>query len=282
MKSFSYKRALSPFLFALAVGSLLNCGGGGGDEQDFTSHGDALVMTSLVGTWKGTSAAGKPYTLTLCENLDPNAQSHSLAGTCGTKHQIEGGGRGKSETVSMDPGGCGGCDYDNSAYMVGTLEGSDIASTPIYAQFSMDGDANGPPLPYTFALADSAYTSAEDRRQTTTMRGEVATAGTIDVSVFTYDALPGEIPPAYDAGNGLDASQASDASQDTDAGDLDSGNSDASDLDANADDASAVDTGSIGPAPTASSSSSPPPPAVPRQTTTIRLARVAEAACPSP
>ncbi|MEO7111732.1 MAG: hypothetical protein ABI183_14925 [Polyangiaceae bacterium] len=289
MKYFSYKRVLSPFLFALAVGSMLNCGGGGGDEEDFTSHGDALVMTSLVGIWKGTSAAGKPYALTICEDLDPNAQRDSLAATCGTKHQIEGNGRGKTEAVSMDPGGCGGCDYDNSAYMVGTLEGSDIAPTPVNAQFSMNGDANGPALPYAFVLADSAYKTAEDLRQTITMRGNVMTAGYIDVSLFTYET-PDQIPPPYDAGNGLDASQDSDASQEADAGDVDSGEPDASDLDASADDASAPDAGSPVPAPTATSSSSPAPTTSSSggfhvsslQSTTIRLARVADTACPAP
>jgi hypothetical protein len=52
-------------------------------------------------------------------------------------HTVRGQGRGTTETVS-EPGGCGGgCDYDNSAYVTGTIEGDDLAPTNISGQFEL-------------------------------------------------------------------------------------------------------------------------------------------------
>ncbi|MGH7280047.1 MAG: hypothetical protein ACRELY_00865, partial [Polyangiaceae bacterium] len=82
--SFLSKRALSPFFFAAAVASLLNCGGGG-TKESFTSEGDATVMAAFTGIWMGSTPDGKTYTLTLCED-EAATQSDATDPGCGSLH----------------------------------------------------------------------------------------------------------------------------------------------------------------------------------------------------
>jgi hypothetical protein len=145
MKSFLLKRALSPSLFFLAVGALIHCGGDDNNGTSFSTQGDTAVMAGIVGTWMGTSNAGTTYTLTLCEDKSSTLITED---SCQTLHTVRGQGRGATETVSKPDQGCGGCDYDNSAYVTGTIDGDDLASD-FHGQIQLTGgDVNGLGFPY--------------------------------------------------------------------------------------------------------------------------------------
>jgi hypothetical protein len=239
MKSFSRKRAISPSLFFLAVGALIHCGGDD-NEASFTTQGDAAVMSGIVGTWMGTSDSGNTYTLTLCEDTSAAAGVDSNI-SCQTLHAVRGNGRGITETVSQ-PEGCGGCDYDNSAYVTGTVEGDDLTSTQVNGQFALTGgDANSLGFPYRIRIEGTSFSG-----DSVSISGEMPSAGAFDVESFYY--TPSAAPP-------LDASA-----------------DDASDVDA-----SAFDSGAVVPA--ASSSATPGSAAI-TITNGITFHRVGDAACP--
>jgi hypothetical protein len=247
MKSFSKKRALSPSLFFLAVGALIHCGGNDNDTS-FTTQGDTAVMAGIVGAWMGTSESGHTYTLTLCEDTSATGGT-STSMSCQTLHTVRGDGRGTTETVSK-PEGCGGCDYDNSAYVNATIEGDDLTSTTIDGQFDLSGgDANGLGFPYEFKLSGTTFSD-----QSISITGTMPSAGAFNVESFYYTPNPA---PAVDA-SAADASEV-----------------DASDIDA-----SEIDSG-LAPAPSSSASSSPSPNAgAVTITNGITFHRVGDATCP--
>jgi hypothetical protein len=155
MKSFLQKRVLSPSLFFLAVGALIHCGGDDNNGTSFSTQGDTAVMAGIVGTWMGTSSAGNTYTLTLCEDKSSTLNTEE---SCQTLHTVKGQGRGTTETVTNPDQGCGGCDYDNSAYVIGTIEGDDLASSTFNGQFGLTGgDVNGLGFPYKINIEGSGY-----------------------------------------------------------------------------------------------------------------------------
>jgi hypothetical protein len=176
MKSFSQKRLLSPSLFFLAVGALIHCGSND-DETSFSTQGDTAVMAGIVGTWMGSSDSGNTYALILCEDTSA-ASSTKLS--CQTLHTVRGGGRGTTETVSK-PEGCGGCNYDNSAFVTGTIEGSDLSSTRVDGQFGLTGgDTNGLGFPYETQLEGATA------NESVSISGSVPSAGELDVDSFYY------------------------------------------------------------------------------------------------
>ena len=184
MTSHSLKRAVSPFLVAAAVASLLNCGGG--RQESFTSQGDTSVMSGVTGTWMGSTPDGKTYTVTLCENL---AATHTDAVEgCDTLHVVRGDGRGTTETTE-EPTGCGGCIYTYSAFVDGTADGDDLSSTDVHGEFDLaSGDANGLGFPYSVRLLSKATQPGQYNETTPTfvLSGEMKQAGVIEVSSMTY------------------------------------------------------------------------------------------------
>ncbi|MEO8876157.1 MAG: hypothetical protein ABI461_11265 [Polyangiaceae bacterium] len=248
MKSVSYERVLSPFLIAAAVISIMNCGGG--HEDSFTTAGDADVVEGVTGVWMGTSIAGNTYTLTLCEDTSDRHTDVS----CQTLHKVQGDGRGATETT-QEPGGCGGCDYDYSVYVNGTLEGDDLESSKIQGQFSLArGDADGK-LAFPYAVGIGSPGSAVASSSSISLTGEMDAPGSFDVTSLAYPTTT--------------------APTDSGAVDLvDAGDSDAES------DAAVVDSGSLGPAPSGSSSSGPA-----RQrgdVTGVIFHRIGNATCPTP
>ena len=204
------KRALSPLFFAAAVGSLLNCGGGGRKES-FSAAGDAMVMSGVTGIWMGSTPDGKTFTVTFCENL---AADHTDGNACDTLHVVRGGGRGTTETTE-EPTGCGGCDYSYSAFVSGTVEGDDLAETPVKGEFDLaSGDANGLGLPYQFdAISDTRVEAQYGTTPAVALNGHMDQQGVIEIERFAYPPLAAG---SNDAGLGSsDAGSANDASADS-------------------------------------------------------------------
>lgn len=184
MKFSSFERAWSPLVFAGVVVSIIHCGGNG-PGSSFSSEGDARVMSGIVGTWVGTSNEGRSYTMTLCE--DTSSAPHDSELSCETLHTVKGGGRGATETVN-EPGGCGGCDYDNSAYVTGSVEGDDLPTTTISGQLGLSGgDTDELAFPYQTQLND--LPSGSPYGTHLQMFGTMVSAGVIDQATLTYPAI---------------------------------------------------------------------------------------------
>lgn len=196
MKLLSMKRALSPFLLAAAVGSVLNCGGG--RQESFTTSGDSAVMQGVTGIWMGSTPDGKTYTVTLCE--DQAATRNDAVEGCDTLHVVRGGGRGTTETTE-EPTGCGGCIYTYAAFVNGNIEGDDLAQTPIHGEFDLSsGDANGPGLPYTVFVQSGDRRLGQSNANPPVLRanGSMKQTGVIDLDGLTYSPIEGA--SAVDAG----------------------------------------------------------------------------------
>ena len=281
MKSLFSKRALLPFFLAGSTAVLLNCGGG--PTQDFTADGDTTVTNNILGVWEGTSSDGRTYILSLCE--DDSDRLTALS--CETLHRVKGNEQGKTETTE-EPTGCGGCDYDYSLYVAGSIQGTDLASTGIIGQFGLaGGDKNGPAFPYrivgstvdgTTLRYEGVMESADSFTLTSLSYPATASSG--------FDAGPIDSGSAsFDAGdpstNDVDASTA-------DAGDVDAGDPDGGDVDAGDTDAgttidagsSVVDSGTPSPTPSSSGSSTPTGPA--ESATSITFHRIGATTCPAP
>ncbi len=200
--SFAFPRyTLAPFFLAVCTATVLNCGGG--KQVDFTAEGDTAVTSGIVGTWEGTSSDGRAYLLTVCED---DGDREDLIG-CETLHRVKGNGQGATETTE-EPTGCGGCNYDYSLYTAGTLEGTDLAPTPVYAQFNVNrGDKRGPSFPYD---VEGSASSGRDQASTAAIyfAGSMPSADTFTLSTLSYPASPGSNV---------------DAGADDDAGDIDAG-----------------------------------------------------------
>ncbi len=227
-----------PSLFAaLGVLALLHCGGGDDGSTPMTSEGDALAVQRIVGTWEATSPHGK-VTMTLCEDLTADGTQST---TCECRHVVRGEGRGKTESVSLaPPSGCeaGGCLYDTSAFVVGTVGGEALGTT-VAVHGSVALKEHNAPDPYVYPYlihlgsGDSGVTSFS-------VNGTVASDDTMS-NMELYANL--QVPDVPDAGDDAqtDAAEAEDASSSVDASDD------------GATDASQVPT----PSPTGSASSAP-------------------------
>lgn len=183
----SLKRVLSPFFVAAAVASLLNCGGG--REESFTADGDTAVMSGVTGIWMGSTPDGKTYTLTLCEN---RAATHTDAVEgCDTLHVVRGDGRGTTETTE-EPTGCGGCIYTYSAFVNGTIEGDDLASSAVHGEFDLSqGDANGLGFPYSVRISSDATRTGQydEAWPRVGLNGEMKQAGVIELDDLEYPSM---------------------------------------------------------------------------------------------
>lgn len=200
MKFSSSRRSLLPFVLAACAVTVLNCGGG--KQEDFTSEGDSAVASGIVGAWEGTSSDGRAYVLTVCED---DGDREDLIG-CETLHRVKGDGQGTTETTE-EPTGCGGCNYDYSFYTSGTLEGTDLAPTPVFAQFDIGkGDKSGPAFPYDLeGSASSGRDSAPHAAIYFT--GSMPSADTFTLSTLSYPPMAGvgADAGAQDAGGEADA-----------------------------------------------------------------------------
>lgn len=187
--SFLRHRIVYPLLLGLSVACLLNCGGG--RKESFTSQADAQVVSGVTGIWMATTPEGNTYTLTLCE--DTSSRETSLS--CETLHKVQGGGRGVTETTE-EPTGCGGCDYDYSVYVNGTIEGDDLSPTDVEGQFALtSGDADGKGgFPYHVDIRRTGDASARFF-----VTGEMDAPGSFDVTTMSYAPSAGVVQDAGDA-----------------------------------------------------------------------------------
>ena len=198
------KRVFSPLFLAVAVGSLLNCGGG--REESFTTAGDDTVMQGVTGIWMGSTPDGKTYTLTLCE--DQMATHADAVEGCDTLHVVRGGGRGTTETTE-EPTGCGGCIYTYAAFVNGNIEGDDLEQTTIHGEFDLSsGDASGLGLPYTVFVQSGDRRLGQSNANPPVLHanGNMKQTGVIDLEGLTYSPIEGA--SGSDAGSDASADAA--------------------------------------------------------------------------
>ncbi|MEO8798279.1 MAG: hypothetical protein ABI551_10365, partial [Polyangiaceae bacterium] len=202
------KRTLAPFFLAACTATLLNCGGG--KQEDFTTEGDTAVTSGIVGTWEGTSSDGRAFLLTVCE--DDSDRESMLS--CETLHHVKGNGQGATETTEEPTGGCnGGCDYDYSLYVAGTIEGTDVLPTSFEAQFNLGGgDKNGLPFPYDVEGSSNGMRGGSEG---VSFSGQMPGPDTFTLATLSY--------PASAASNDGGTRDVDASESDAGSGDLDSG-----------------------------------------------------------
>jgi hypothetical protein len=101
------------------------------DATSTTPQQDAQVVAAFEGTWTAQTATG-PVTFSVCEDRDADGTGSS---SCETLHVVRGGGRSAGEDVDWESGGlgCGGCNYDISAFFKGSLTLPDGTTLPATA-----------------------------------------------------------------------------------------------------------------------------------------------------
>lgn len=178
-------------LGALLVASLVVCCGG--DTATYSPARDAAAMAAIASAWSETAVGG--LELSLCEDV---AAGEAWTGPdCTTDHAVRGGGLGLAHTVEHGGGCGGGCTYQVTAAVQGTVTSASLGGAVAVTGFvALAGGMANDPYGYPYRLlllcedpaAPCAVTGtlgADGRIEATLRRGAVDDPG----ATFTRHVL---------------------------------------------------------------------------------------------
>jgi hypothetical protein len=163
------RRTIQPsnlFLLALAAGCLT-------DSVEYTPQRDIQAFDEIERAWSTSGG----LQLSLCE--DRSAPGPDVANTCQIEHVVRGDG---SAPAHSEPrgGGCGGCPFENVAYVRGTVSGGGLAQPLVITGTIYLGGAGSDPYdyPYNIGLSCAAPASCE-------LYGQLEADGTLAIDSVT-------------------------------------------------------------------------------------------------
>jgi len=154
------------------------------DSVEYEPRRDDIAMAEIASVW--VQDGDQRAVLSLCEDVTVPDRNPA---DCQVEHIVRGGGRGIAHEESHGGVGCGGCPFDNVAYVRGTAEGGGLTGKVAVVgtvQLSATADDDPYAYPYDFDLKCQDKTTPCSITGTLTRDGRLA-------ATFT----PGSATPSY-------------------------------------------------------------------------------------
>jgi hypothetical protein len=160
-------RRLIPIVLSLLFFACLE------QSVSYSPEADDRAMASITRAW---TQAGGDLAIELCEDLAAPAVPSN---DCQVENVVRGGGRGTSHSESRG-GGCGGCPFDNLAYVKGSVSGGGFAAPARVTGSVYVGDGHSGDDPYSYPY--TILLSCDDAAAPCRIEGTLEADGSLHVT----------------------------------------------------------------------------------------------------
>ena len=136
---------------------------GGGNSVTYTPAQDQAVLDRLEGTWVASSDSGD-VKLTLCEDQERADWVAERDDSCDYDHIVRAEERSTRETEDHSSIGCGGCPFEVSAFLEGSVQGGELAEpVQVEVEASIGDGYDDRPYEAPYFLVGRLETDAPDQ-----------------------------------------------------------------------------------------------------------------------